>query len=116
MKEAETKANLKINEPKNAKTRIKRARTFYESKLQINESSTPFIKEYKERKILHSSLTSPTIDNLYNYHHHFFNELPDNIKNYFSFKDLAGIYEENKQKQMFAKCISYKDTPLLKTS
>ena len=27
----------------------------------------------------------------------------------------AGIYEENNQKQMFAECIAYKDTPLLKT-
>ncbi len=112
LKQAEKSADEKIVELNNAKTKIQRARIFYESKLkgeQPNESI--FIKHYPQRVILLSDIMeTPTVDNLWNYHRHFFEQVPDKLKDKFSFEDLAGIYEQNGQSRLFAICTRYAKT------
>lgn len=110
LKEAEKNADNKIKELKEAKERIKRARKFYETKEKNKEKfNAPFIKNFEERKILLAPFSSPSIDVLHNYHRHFFNLLPSAFQKDFSFKDLAGIYENKDKQYLFAVCIDYKD-------
>ena len=47
------------------------------------------------------------MDNLWNYHRHFYDQLPDSLKNDFSFEDSAGIYEQNGQMRLFAICTRF---------
>lgn len=54
------------------------------------------------------------MDNLWNYHRHFYDQLPDNQKNDFSFEDLAGIYERKGQARLFAVCTRFKEAEGLK--
>ena len=82
LKLAEKKADEKIAELNNAKNRIRRARTFYESKLSSQPPAESFLmKHFPQRVILLSdSLESPTLDNLWNYHRHFYSQLPAAMK------------------------------------
>ena len=75
-----------------------------------------FIKYYPKRVILLSdTLEKPTLDNLWNYHRHFYNQLPEDKKNEFSFEDLAGIYEQDGRTRLFATCTKFTETEGLKT-
>lgn len=117
LKQAEINADEKIAELNYAKTKIQRARLYYESKLTENQSGqSPFIKNFPKRTILLSeTMKTPTLDNLFDYHRHFYNQLPENIKGEFSFEDSAGIYKQNGQQQLFAICTKYKQINGLKT-
>ena len=106
LKLAEKKADEKIAELNNAKNRIRRARTFYESKLSSQPPAESFLmKHFPQRVILLSdSLESPTLDNLWNYHRHFYSQLPAAMKDKFAFEDLAGVYEQDGQTRLFPVC------------
>ena len=114
---AERNADEKIAELQDAKAKIGRARRHYESKRQSEPSAkAPFIKVLPRRVILLSeSMERPAVDNLWNYHRHFYGQLPESMKEDFSFEDMAGIYEQNGQQQLFAVCTKYKQTAGLKT-
>ncbi len=116
LKQAEKNADDKIAELNYAKTKIQRARKFYENKLngeQPNENV--FIKHFPQRVILLSDkMETPALDNLWNYHRHFYAQLPDSQKKQFSFEDLAGIYEQNGQSRLFAVCAEFTQTDGLK--
>lgn len=116
LKQAEKSADEKIADLNYAKSKIQRARTFYENKLTGGrQQDTVFINDYPQRAILLSeTMAKPTLDNLWNYHRHFYNQMPDNIKNDFSFEDLAGIYEQNGQSRLFVVCTRYAKTDGLK--
>lgn len=116
LKKAEKCADEKIAELNYSKAKIQRARIFYENKLNGNQTQeTIFIKEYPQRIILLSdTMTKPTLDNLWNYHRHFYNQLPDNLKDEFSFEDLAGIYVQNVQSSLFAVCTRFKQIDNIK--
>lgn len=116
LKKAEKCADEKIAELNYSKAKIQRARIFYENKLNGNQTQdTIFIKEYPKRIILLSdTMTKPTLDNLWNYHRHFYNQLPDNLKDEFSFEDLAGIYVQNDQSSLFAVCTRFKQIDNIK--
>lgn len=74
-----------------------------------------FIKTYPQRVILLSDkMETPTVDNLWNYHRHFFEQIPDKLKDKFSFEDLAGIYEQSGQSRLFATCTRYSKTDGIK--
>lgn len=109
LKNAEINADKKIAELVNAKTKINRARTFYENKLTVqsknDETYTKFIPQ--RVVLLSNSMEEPTLYNLWNYHRHFYKQISENIKNEFLFEDLAGIYEENGQSRLFAVCTRY---------
>lgn len=109
LKQAEISADAKIAELNYAKNKIQRARAFYENKLNADkQNQNAFIKSYPQRVILLSdTMEKPTLDNLWNYHRHFYDLLPDNQKNEFSFEDLAGIFERNGQSRLFAICTRF---------
>ncbi len=115
-KRAEKRADEKIAELNYAKEKIRRARTSYENKLNGEKQNEGiFIKRFPQRVILLSkTMESPTVDNLWNYHRHFYNQIPEKQKNDFSFEDLAGIYEQNGQSRLFAVCTRYSETDGLK--
>lgn len=112
LKRAERNADEKIAELQDAKAKIGRARRHYESKLQSEPSAkAPFIKVLPRRVILLSeSMERPAVDNLWNYHRHFYGQLPEELKGDFAFEDLAGIYEETGRQRLFAVCTKYKQT------
>ncbi|MDE6356485.1 MAG: MerR family transcriptional regulator [Clostridia bacterium] len=109
LKQAEKSADEKIAELNYAKTKIQRARSFYEGKLNgKNPNEKTFIKRNPQRVILLSDkMETPTLDNLWNYHRHFYGQIPEKLKNKFSFEDLAGIYEQNGQARLFAVCTRF---------
>ena len=110
LKQAEISADEKIAELNYAKTKIQRARKFYENKLNgEHPAQSVFIKDYPQRVILLSDkMETPTLDNLWNYHRHFYYQLSDNQKNEFSFEDLAGIYKQNGHSRLFVICTRFR--------
>ncbi len=106
---AERKADEKIAALQYSKSKIKLARADYESKLRARqEFSGTFLKDYPERVILLSdTLEKPTLDNLWNYLGHFYDKLTPDLKDKFSFEDLAGIYTENGITRLFAVCTNF---------
>lgn len=101
-------ADKKISELQDAKQRIVRAKNFYESKVREEAKNDFFIRNLPKRTILLSdSLTQPTIDNLWNYHRHFYSQIGEDKKEEFTFEDLAGIYESGDTKRLFAVCEKY---------
>lgn len=116
LRQAENRAEEKIKELNSAKTKIQRARQFYESKLEGNNNTNSiFVKELPSRVILLSKdLTEPTINNLYDYHRHYYSQIKDKDKDKFSFEDIAGIYETKEDSRLFAVSIKYKDDENLK--
>lgn len=109
LKNAEKKADDKIQELQYGKSKIQLAIRTYEKQLQkYKMSDTILLKEYPERIIfLSDTLEEPTLDNLWNYLGHFYNLIPSSLKEHFSFEDQAGIYMENGLTRLFAICIHY---------
>ncbi len=116
LKLAEKSADEKIARLNYAKTAIRRARASYENELNgKRQNKDVFIKYYPQRVILLSDkLETPALDNLWNYHRHFYGQISDKLKNEFSFEDLAGIYEQNGQCRLFAICTRYAKTDGIK--
>lgn len=116
LKQAEESADEKIAELNLAKEKIKRARLYYESKLEGQTAArSPFVKILPQRVILLSqSMDTPTVDNLWNYHRHFYAQLPEDMRGDFSFEDLAGVYESGGRQSLFAVCTKYKQTDGIK--
>lgn len=116
LKQAERSADEKIAELNYAKRKIQRARAYYESKPNgAQQSEGVFIRHYPQRVILLSdTMEAPSLDNLWNYHRHFYEQLGDGLKNDFSFEDLAGIYGQGEQSRLFAVCTRFKETDGIK--
>lgn len=112
LKQAEKSADEKITELTYAKSKIQRARTFYENKLNgATQKEEFFVKFYPQRAILLSdTMEKPTLDNLWDYHRHFYARIPEAQKDEFSFEDTAGIYERNGQSRLFAVCTRHAET------
>lgn len=114
---AEKKADEKTAAIQRSKTKILMAKRDYESKLRMQpETAECQISEYPERIILLSdTLTTPTLDNLWNYLNHFYNKLPESLRNRFQFEDVAGVYKSNGHSGMFAVCTRFSETEGLET-
>lgn len=110
LKQAEMNAESKIAELEYSKAKIQRARKFYESKLQgENPPSNLFIKTFPQRVLLLSdTMEQPTLNNLWDYHRHYYDQIGENDKSNFVFEDLAGIYEKGGIARLFAVCTKYK--------
>lgn len=109
LKQAERKADQKMKELTDAKCKIQRARQFYEEK-RTNQAQreSAFVQTFPERVILLSDrLTEPTLDNLWDYHRHFYAQVGEEKKKDFSFEDLAGIYESEGRAHLFALCTRF---------
>lgn len=107
--QAEKKADEKIAALQYSKSKIQLAKSDYERKLQGQQKfHGTFLKDYPERVILLSdTLEEPSLDNLWNYLSHFYDKVTPDLKEQFSFEDLAGIYTENGITRLFAVCIRY---------
>lgn len=116
LERADKKADEKIAVLQYGKSKIALAKADYERKLQRQQSLDGiFCKDLSKRIILLSdTLETPTLDNLWNYHSHFYDKVTPDLKERFSFEDLAGIYTENERRGLFAVCTNYVDTEGLK--
>ena len=115
LNQAEASADKKIASLEKIKTRIARARAFYQSKSSDKKDVKDiFLQELPARVImLAPDLTTPTISNLWNYHRHFYAQIDDAHKKDFIFEDMAGIIDKNGNTNMFAICNKYKSHPSL---
>ena len=109
LEQAEKKADEKIAVLKLNKRKIMAAKADYENKLRWRqENEGVSIKEIPERTILLSdTLEEPALDNLWNYLGHFYAKIPSDLKDGFSFEDIAGIYSECGLTRLFAVCIHH---------
>lgn len=109
LEQAEKKADEKIAALQYSKSKIRLARADYERKLQgRRELKGTALKSYPERVILLSdTLEKPTLDNLWSYLSHFYAQVTPDLKEKFSFEDLAGIYTEDGITRLFAVCTRY---------
>lgn len=107
--QAEKKAEEKIAALEYSKSKIQLAKADYEKKLQGQQrGSGALVKDFPARVILLSdTLQAPTVENLWNYLSHFYNQVTPALKEQFSFEDLAGIYTENGTSRLFALCVRY---------
>lgn len=65
--------------------------------------------------MLSQTLQTPTLENLWNYLSHFYDQVDPSQRDDFAFEDLAGIYTEQGKSYLFALCIRYQDADSLKT-
>ena len=114
---AQVSADDKIARLQYAKAKIELARADYEKKLQCHEEAGDlFTRAIPERVILLSdSMRCPTLNNLWNYHRHFYDQLTPAQRQAFSFEDTAGIYSQGDCHRLFAVCLRYTDAKGLKT-
>lgn len=112
LKRAEAKAEEKMARLTHAKAKIQRARAEYEAKLE--EGRTPgyggewAVRRLASRVILISdSLESPTLQNLWNYHSHFYRQVGTARSDEFAFEDLAGMITRRGETRLFAVCRKY---------
>lgn len=111
LQDALLRADNKISELHEAKERILRAKNFYVSKIGEKPKQNFFVRHMPIRTILLSDkLSRPTFDNLWNYHRHFYAQVGEDKREEFAFEDLAGIYESDKTKRLFAVCTKYSRT------
>ena len=97
-------ADEKIRRLQEAKNRIAHVKKFYESK-RDEDSNGIAVKEIRQRVILLSDKQiSPTIENLHDYHRHFYAQIGADRISSFAFEDIAGIYEKDGEQKMFAVC------------
>lgn len=113
---AEKKAEEKIADLQFSKSKIQLAKSDYKKKLKNNKDVDGFfLKDISERTILLSDyLETPTVDNLWDYLRHFYNQIPSSMQENFSFEDLAGVYKENNKSSLFALCKKYANIQGLK--
>ncbi|MFR1517654.1 MAG: MerR family transcriptional regulator [Clostridia bacterium] len=116
LKKAEQKADDKILEMQYVKSKIQSARMDYEKKVcGKQETEEIFTKSIPARVILLSdTMESPSLNNLWNYHSHFYDQIDPPLRSSFAFEDLAGIYTQKESSRLFAVCIRYTDTERLK--
>lgn len=110
LKQAEKNADEKIARLHYAKSRIQRAYTDYEKKLNVvvHQNGEFFVKHLSERAILLSNeLEYPSINNLWNYHNHFYKQIDQSLQSQFLFEDMAGIITTSEKTRLFAICLKY---------
>lgn len=115
--EAEKKADEKITAIQYSKAKIQSAKRAYENKLRgQHQTEKAAVKYFPERVILLSdTLKTPALDTLWNYLSHFYDKIPEPLREQFSFEDAAGIYTKEDRSSLFAVCIRHADTAGLKT-
>ncbi len=118
LKQAEKSADDKIARLQYAKSKIRLARADYEKKQYDRQTDgESFTKHFPVRVILLSStMQYPTLDNLWNYHSHFYRQIDPKLRDSFAFEDLAGIYTTQAgDSRLFAVCIRHAETENLVT-
>ncbi|WP_195983581.1 MerR family transcriptional regulator [Clostridium sp. D33t1_170424_F3] len=116
LQEAEQKADEKIVQLQYSKAKIQLAKRDYENKLRMRQHiGNGEVKRFPKRVILLSdTLEAPTLDNLWGYLTHFYDQIAPSQREQFAFEDAAGIYTENGVSRLFAICARYTDIDGLK--
>ena len=109
LKQAEKRADRKIEALRYSKSRIQAARADYESKRKAQQHmETPAVRFFPKRVILLSdTLETPTVDTLWSYLRHFYDQVGASRREQFAFEDLAGVYTEAGVSRLFAVCSRY---------
>ena len=110
LKQAEQSADQKIARLKYAKEKIKRARLDYEKKKNAAQGGEEdwFVKRIPKRVILLSeNLERPSLENLWGYHSHFYEQLSEQQRPKFLFEDMAGTITVKGKTRLFAVCRSF---------
>lgn len=110
LKQAEQNAEQKIAQLKFAKKRIRRAYSDYEKKLSDHtaQSNVPYLAHFPARAILISqNLELPTLENLLDYHRHFYKQVGSAQKGQFEFEDRAGVIFYQGKHRLFAVCSKF---------
>lgn len=115
--QAEQKADEKIAKLQYAKSKIHLAKADYENKMiHTQGSDEPSICYFPKRTILLSNtMEHPALENLWNYHKHFYEQIEEPYRKDFLFEDFAGIYTDKNDSRLFAVCIQHADIPSLKS-
>lgn len=110
-RQAEQRADEKILKLRQAKEKIRAARTDYERKIAARQAEgVPFVQQLPKRVLLLSdTLEQPTLETLWQYHRHFYGQLRPEERDSFAFADLAGLYTEGGRTRLFAVCTRYPD-------
>lgn len=108
-RKAERMADDKIAKLQYAKSKIRAAREDYEKKKTgRREESNTYVQHLEKRVILLSdTLAEPSLDNLWQYHTHFYSQLYPSLKSQFVFEDSAGIFSADGLTRLFAVCLEY---------
>lgn len=115
LSEALRAADEKIAELEYNKSKILAAKRDYEKKAKRRQGEGRRVEVFPVRAILLSdTLTTPTLDTLWNYLSHFYDMLPEPLHNQFEFEDMAGVYTRNDQSRLFALCTRYGNVKGLK--
>lgn len=117
LERAERQADEKIASLQSGKAKIRRARADYEEKLRSRQTPEGIFKErFPERVImLADPVERVTVDDLWSYQRHFYQRLPEDLKERFAFENLAGVYREGAEARYFAVCTRYQALDGLKT-
>lgn len=110
LKKAEQKADEKIARLEYAKSKIKRAYQDYEKKLNNMDSLSGdyVIRRIAKRVILLSNrMESPSLNNLSDYHRHFYEQIEPALHTQFLFEDKAGMITTQGVTRLFAVCSKY---------
>ena len=104
------RADKKISELESARSKIERAKAHYENKRSVPTGGA-YERTLPQRTILLlQSFDMPTVENLTDYHRHFYGQLKDEMKDKFTFEDAAGIYTRGGEAHMFAICKTFVPT------
>lgn len=114
---AERRIDEKISALQDGRSKIERAKADYTRKLRMrDEPDGTIVRELPERVILLSdTMTEPTADNLWSYLGHFYEQLPADQRDGFSFEDMAGVYTEGGSSRLFAVCVRHAQADGLRT-
>ncbi|MCD7846086.1 MAG: MerR family transcriptional regulator [Oscillospiraceae bacterium] len=117
LEKAERRAEEKIASLEYSLEKIRLARQDYQAKLLAREQEDKAaVRRLPERVILLSeSMEQPTLENLWSYQRHFYNQVGPDRREAFSFEDVAGVYRENGVSRLFAVCTRYEDGAGLRT-
>ena len=117
LKQAEAKADKKMEKLLRAKEKIHLARQQYEQTAEHYEGpvNAYFLQQFEKRIIMISdTLKYPSLDVLWSYLRHFYGQIPEQDRKQYQFEDLAGIFLAKGKTRMFAVCSQYPEDARLR--
>lgn len=108
-RKAEKMADDKIAKLQYAKAKIRAAREDYEKKQTGPRDENRLYTQRLEKRVilLSDALEQPSLDNLWQYHSHFYGQLEPALQTQFTFEDAAGVYTKGGFSRLFAVCLEY---------
>lgn len=113
---AEKRADEKIASLRHGKAKIQLAKSDYEKKLRGQPQTNDAAIQYFPARVLllSDTLETPTLETLWGYLSHFYDQVEPSQKEQFLFEDLAGIYTERGVSRLFAVCTRHGEAEGLK--